>query len=985
MGNDASKSSQIEALNQNVTAMLRLLKDQLGVSQTNYVGIMETAKKIAYDNTHGQLAIANSTGDIQIIRENFNQTYKDERFKGGISYFDFTADGDSIVVVFVSNEVSVLDIKEWKFYTILDAYWTKNEIVCVYVTKFYNTDYMWFGLSNGYIRILNIKTKKLITYSIQPKELGIKGFEETLKWVFPCDFSPSVVLIGYKNAGHYLYDIYSHKVLLNFTKPKNAPMSAVCPLPYSPFFLVAYEDHLYIHSYLTSAPMSLDNTTPVFKKKGIIIDNIYVIPSSQPGLYTYLISSLPKDKFKSEPSYFIGQLDVNIPWKSMCACGTIPVEYKIPRQLQLLNIYTSIGLNDFQTNSVYPCIFYLEGDPLKSMPPYIYLLKDTLNSHGNEQNEETYSIKPCIDLFSYGYPSMSEHILTTIYTFYNTKHEPENTYVFNCYKEGLLRVYQRVYGEFRPFRFITSIDIHEVCSPSSTVITSLSCISVGPSLFFSITLYTGEILIYMWDQVSQPTCIYISTDHVSAPLSTYLTSQYLYFVDTFGSISYHPYLSKNEPQEIDVGVETTSSIYPTSVSIYRERYIIIGYNNGGLIIYDLKLNTSIYKKLEFKDQDKYYLYAKSFILVRNESQVVTDRYNDYIEAPEGYDNFDLTSIFVVSDSCMVRHKIDTDRDPRIIEFGAEIASMRPVHIQNTTYILMIVFHDMTLCIYDVRDRCFAYRDRIPIDKRIQTYKSLYSILPEDEQENDSLTENIRGDLMENGYRLYTDLYGYIYIFVATGEVFIYSLFKEEMKPNIPLSSLTSPSLQAMRLQYLLRYITCYKELFRIHYSSFRKGSYEQTLFASLFKYIYLIPSEVPPKSPTNRHTNPEDTLAKESMKQIIDIEKNIKEIMIELEKASIETYDPMVRAEREAALLTQQKVLERQKQENEEKVVGDQQWSRMQNKIQKGKELLAERKEKLDKAVDKSEQLQASSSEFAEMARQLEKKAETESKFFGFF
>lgn len=136
------------------------------------------------------------------------------------------------------------------------------------------------------------------------------------------------------------------------------------------------------------------------------------------------------------------------------------------------------------------------------------------------------------------------------------------------------------------------------------------------------------------------------------------------------------------------------------------------------------------------------------------------------------------------ESGLILFRMDTTTVPEVFSFASPLLSSNIVNLSEGKNGYLLLFQDFSLCLYDHIHSCYGYRALLDVDRRILSYKEIYETQSHilNSECNTETSPSIRGDLFEHGYRFYIDHYGYLYLYVGTGEVIIYSLFLEDPQP-----------------------------------------------------------------------------------------------------------------------------------------------------------------------------------------------------------
>ena len=144
---------------------------------------------------------------------------------------------------------------------------------------------------------------------------------------------------------------------------------------------------------------------------------------------------------------------------------------------------------------------------------------------------------------------MSEHVYSDTYTYRTEDGTYSNTYIFNCYLNGDIHVYQRLYNQYDCYSYLFTIhspkygflfySYHTSYGSIDTpAVTHMSFLSKGESIYVACAFYTGELHIYQWNINQNTTELYYSSSyHLSQPLFIFLSSTALYHLNTFGGLT----------------------------------------------------------------------------------------------------------------------------------------------------------------------------------------------------------------------------------------------------------------------------------------------------------------------------------------------------------------------------------------------------------------------------------------------------------------
>ena len=186
-------------------------------------GLPHSVQAIAYSNTQRVLAVGTSTGivkifggnGIEILVENLNS-------RSPIIALEFNRSGSKLCTFSSDTEFRTIDMTTYKVCGSLSPGWTRGaHITCVHLPPDTDHPFIYVGLDNGYVEVINTLTMERTGYTVSAQSIDINPEQEDLIFILSDPTDLNKILLGFEKSGPVLWDLTKKRILKRYTFPNS--------------------------------------------------------------------------------------------------------------------------------------------------------------------------------------------------------------------------------------------------------------------------------------------------------------------------------------------------------------------------------------------------------------------------------------------------------------------------------------------------------------------------------------------------------------------------------------------------------------------------------------------------------------------------------------------------------------------------------------------------------------------------------------------
>ena len=220
MGNKSGKAAAKKQAAKVVgaTDQTPLHEDDFFLRPMGHHGLCHSVQVMAYSNVQRLLAIGTSTGIVKLFgRNSFEVLLQNQYSRSAIISMNFNRSGSKLFTFSADTEFRVIDMLTYQVLGGLSLGWTRGaHIMCVHMPPDTDHPFIYAGLSNGYVEVINTLTTERTGYRISSTSIDVDPDEEDLVFMASDPSDLNRLLLGYEKLGPVLWDLAKKRIVKHY-------------------------------------------------------------------------------------------------------------------------------------------------------------------------------------------------------------------------------------------------------------------------------------------------------------------------------------------------------------------------------------------------------------------------------------------------------------------------------------------------------------------------------------------------------------------------------------------------------------------------------------------------------------------------------------------------------------------------------------------------------------------------------------------------